>query len=307
MTAVGSPEIVPMVDLPGLTTRPLTLADSAAAHAVIAAEEELAIGRCDLTVADVVADWSRPTADLATCTLGCFDADRLVAFAQLDLPDRVDAGVLPRHHGRGIGTALARWLRERARAAGSVLVGQQVPADSPADRFLAAQGYRARWTAWDLALPPGTEIPPRDLPRDWRLEDADDARLVEAWRVVEDAFDEWEREPVDVEDFRALVRARPGSAPWNLRVAVDPGGVVRGAAHVVLAGDDAHVTRLAVHRGARGRGIGQALLVDAFRLGRTHGATRSTLSTDSRGHAVSLYEKVGMVVDSTWVNRAVEL
>ena len=38
-----------------------------------------------------------------------------------------------------------------------------------------------------------------------------------------------------------------------------------------------------------------------------HGATKSELSTDSRTGALSLYEKVGMVTTSVWVNRAIDL
>ena len=49
------------------------------------------------------------------------------------------------------------------------------------------------------------------------------------------------------------------------------------------------------------------MLVDAFALARAHGAVRCHLSTDSRTGALGLYEKVGMVVTSTWVNRAIEL
>jgi hypothetical protein len=49
------------------------------------------------------------------------------------------------------------------------------------------------------------------------------------------------------------------------------------------------------------------LLADSFAAARAHGATRSELSTDSRTGALSLYEKVGMVVTSTWVNLAIEL
>ena len=37
------------------------------------------------------------------------------------------------------------------------------------------------------------------------------------------------------------------------------------------------------------------------------GATVSELSTDSRTGALGLYEKVGMQVTSTWVNRAIDL
>ncbi|MDX6326757.1 MAG: mycothiol synthase, partial [Nocardioidaceae bacterium] len=51
----------------------------------------------------------------------------------------------------------------------------------------------------------------------------------------------------------------------------------------------------------------RSLLVDAFGNAREHGATRSELSTDSRTGALGLYEKVGMVVTSTWVHRAINV
>ena len=57
----------------------------------------------------------------------------------------------------------------------------------------------------------------------------------------------------------------------------------------------------------RGRGLAPAMLVDAFGLAREHGAVRCYLSTDTRAGARGLYEKVGMEVASTWVNRAITL
>jgi ribosomal protein S18 acetylase RimI-like enzyme len=70
---------------------------------------------------------------------------------------------------------------------------------------------------------------------------------------------------------------------------------------------DGYIDRLATRKDQRGRGLGQVLLVDAFRVAREHGAVASSLSTDSRTGALGLYEKVGMVVTSTWVNRAIDL
>ena len=97
---------------------------------------------------------------------------------------------------------------------------------------------------------------------------------------------------------------RPGFEPWNLRLVLDPDGEVVAMAMVQLAETTAFIARLATAKEQRGRGLAQALLVDAFAVGREHGALRSELSTDSRTGALGLYEKVGMVATSTWVNRA---
>jgi ribosomal protein S18 acetylase RimI-like enzyme len=72
-------------------------------------------------------------------------------------------------------------------------------------------------------------------------------------------------------------------------------------------GRTAFIARLATRQDQRGRGLAQALLVDSFAAGAAHGAIVSELSTDSRTGALSLYEKVGMVVTSNWVNRAIDV
>ena len=70
---------------------------------------------------------------------------------------------------------------------------------------------------------------------------------------------------------------------------------------------EAYIPRLAVRRDQRHRGLAQALMVDAFREGRDHGAESSCLSTDSRTGALGLYEKVGMEVTSVWLSRAIDV
>jgi GNAT superfamily N-acetyltransferase len=126
--------------------------------------------------------------------------------------------------------------------------------------------------------------------------------------VIEDAFLEWsERDRRSFEDFCATSLRRPGFEPWNLRIAVDPAGEAVGACFVVTNGECAYVDSLAVRKDRRGLGLARALLADAFAVAREHGATRCELSTDSRTGALGLYERVGMVVSSNWVHRAVDL
>jgi mycothiol synthase len=132
------------------------------------------------------------------------------------------------------------------------------------------------------------------------------------WTVVEDAFLEWsDRDRQSFEDFTAEVWQRPGFEPWHLQVVTAPDGAVAGVAFVWNtageSGPDTYIDRLAVSRDHRNRGLAQALLVAAFAAGRERGAVTSSLSTDSRTGALSLYEKVGMKPASTWVNRAIGL
>ncbi len=278
---------------------------------VIAAQELADVGEVVIELADIVADWQRPSFDLASSTVGVLDGERLVAYAEVSGGDRGDASVHPDYLGRGIGTALATWMQGKARERGTAVIGMPVPQGSPGDRLLEALGYHVRWTSWVLELPTGHRIVERQLPEGYAVRAADPSEYETVHAVIEDAFLEWskrEREPF--EDFTAEIVKRPGFEPWQVRVVADPTGVIVGAVVVQIAGDladEAFVARLAVRKDQRGRGLAQVLLVDAFAESRRHGASRSTLSTDSRTGALSLYEKVGMEVNSVWVNRAIAL
>jgi GNAT superfamily N-acetyltransferase len=301
---VSAPIVLP----DGLTSRSLTLDDAAAVVEATAAEETVDLGEPELTLEDVLVDWQRPRHDLASSTIGVFDGDVLVGYADVSAGDVAYTAVLPERQGRGIGTALAHWVQASARAAGATVVCCQVPERSAADRLMADLGYRLRWTAWDLELPEGGDIAARPLPAGSTLRDATEADYPAAWTLLEDAFLEWsERERVSLEEFGNRIWGRPGYAPWNLRLLENPDHELVGATHVHLAGDAGYVAKIGVRRDHRGRGLAGPMLVDAFRLAREHGASRCYLSTDTRAGARTLYEKVGMAVVSTWVNRAIDL
>ena len=292
----------------GLTARPLKPSDAAAVHELMAAQELADIGEVVIEEADIVADWQRPSYDLAASSVGVLDGDRIVGYAEATGGDRGDAAVHPDHRGRGIGTWLAHRMQDLARAQGASVIGMPVPQGSPGDRLLEALGYHLRWTSWVLQLPPGRTVPDRPLPEGYAVRAATEAEHRACWTVVEDAFLEWsDRERSSFEDWAAGVMQRPGFEPWNLRVVVDPAGEVVAAAVLHHFEDGGFVDKLATRRDQRGRGLAQALLVDSFRAARERGATRFELSTDSRTGALGLYEKVGMEVTSTWVNRAIAL
>ena len=314
MTAISGPVLGTAelsLQLPeGLSQRPLDTADAAAVTAVMAAQELQDVGEVFTEEADIIADWQKPSYDVRGNTVGVFESERLVAYAEFVGGDQGYAAVHPAYCGQGIGTELARWMQEKARLAGSSLVGMSTPLGSPGDVLLEQLGYGVRWTSWELTLPEGRRIERQSMPDGYAIRTAVEAEYESVWAVLEDAFLEWsDRERHSFDDFAAGVWLRPGFAPWNLRVAVDPEGVTVGVAFVILSdeGATAYVQKLAVRKDHRGLGLARALLADAFELGRAHGASTSVLDTDSRTGALGLYEKVGMEVTSVWVNRCIEL
>lgn len=302
----------PMVLPDGLIERPLQFTDAAAVTSVMAAQELYDVGEVVIEEADIVADWQRPGYVVPEHAVGVFDGEDLVAYAEVTYADRGDAAVHPAHRGRGVGTALAGWMQERARELGGSVVGMPVPQGSAGDVLLEALGYRPRWESWVLELPEGATIPERPLPEGYTIGAAEEADLEGAWHVQEDAFLEWSvRGKDDFATWQSGTVKRPGFEPWNLRVVKGPSGDVVGVALIQMSDlngkRSGFIARLATRKDLRGLGLGQALLVDAFAVAAEHGATRSELSTDSRTGALSLYEKVGMVTTSVWVNRAIDL
>lgn len=292
--------------------RPLVPGDAHAVFELMAAGELEAIGEVAVDETDIVADWQRPSFDLATQSIGVFEAhdghERLVGYAEVSQGRRADASVAADHRGRGIGTALARWTQRISRRDGKGLVGMPAPQGSPGERLLSDLGYEALWTSWVLQLPKGATIAPQPIPDGYSIRVANgEADLRAAHDVLEDAFLEWsERERETFADFRAQTTLRPGFEPWNLRLLTDRAGTVVGVSLVLLSDACGYVDRLAVRRDQRGLGLARALLVDSFARAREHGATRSELSTDSRTGALGLYERVGMQVTSTWRHWAID-
>jgi mycothiol synthase len=309
MTTATTPVLLHLPGSAALTTRALRADDAAAVAALIAACELHDVGEELIEEADIIGDWQRPAFDLATQSVGVFDGDRLVAYAEVYKARWGDAAVDPAYRARGIGSALAQWSQQVTARDGGTLVGQPVPGDSASERLLSSLGYRPLWTSWVLELPAGAVIAPQPLPPGYAVRPASgDPDHRAAWVVNEDAFLEWsERERSSFEEWAATVVNRPGYEEWQLRLVVDPGDAVVGMAFVIVSSGCTFVDKLAVRKDQRGRGLARALLVDAFETGRAHGGERSELSTDSRTGALGLYEKVGMQVTSVWRHLAIDV
>ena len=279
----------------------------------MAAQELDDIGEVAIEEADIVGDWARPSRSTSrtrpsassTATGWWRTPSRVGA-------DRGDAAVHPDYRGRGIGTALARWMQDTARRRGATVVGMPVPQGSAGDRLLEALGYHVRWDELGAPAARGRRGPePRRCPTGYTVRAAEpDGLRAPCWTVQEDAFLEWSvRDRQTFEDWESSMTRRPGFEPWNLRVVLDPAGDGGRHGHGAAGGRRPPSSPGSRPRkDQRGQGLGPGAARRRVR-GRPASTAplRSELSTDSRTGALGLYEKVGMVVTSTWVNRAVDL
>jgi GNAT superfamily N-acetyltransferase len=292
----------------GLFARALVMTDAPAAAAVMAEQELVDVGDIVTTPSTIVAEWQRPSFNVSNATIGVFDGTRLIAWAAVLSNDEGDAAVDPEYRGRGIGTALARWMQDRARVDGATVIGVPTPAGSPGSRLMAQLGYQVRWTSWVLTLPASRAITPGQLPTGYSVREAAPSDYGQVHALIADAFGEWStHERASYADFAALIYQRPSFQPWHIRIAVAPDRAIAGVVCLTTDGEVCFVDTLAVAQAHRRRGLARALLSDAFGQGHEHGAMEFQLATDSHSGALSLYEKLGMVITSTWLNFAVTL
>jgi mycothiol synthase len=287
--------ILPRV--PGdLTARAATRADVAAITALIAACEIANDGVAEVHPTDV--EQSFDLADAEAGVIVVEAPDQLVGWATVS-NGRAEVEVHHDWRGRGIGSALLAWTEERARASGMWQVRQIVPdSNRSAHLLFESAGYTSPSVSWVLEMqlekaPPEVDVPPGIAIRPYRPQDAE-----AAYRVIEDAFNEWPgRQPTDFAGWSAHVLGHASFAREMSRVAFEGDELVGVALSNNYQGqDEGWVEQIATRGTHRHRGIARALLQSVFAAYFATGRRLVGLSTNSRSGARTLYERIGMRV-----------
>ncbi len=267
-------------------------------------------GAPDMTPALVLADWEGPNFDLAADAWLALDARGSVlgyetlfytpgaAYAE------IDGYVHPAHKGRGIGTRLLRLAEARARA----LAGAAPPAlhanieatNQAAQALFAAEGYRPVRHFWRMEIlfeqPPAAPAWPAGMAVRAFVPGRDE-RVTHA--AIQEAFqDHWGFQPTPFDEWRQAQIGRADFDPALWFLAFDReelAGVVLGFARTDELG---WVRNLGVRRPWRGRGVGMALLRQAFGAFYARGIRMAGLGVDAQNlsGATRLYERAGMRV-----------
>ncbi len=293
----------------GMQAHGASMDDVDATLTAINAAERLDRGAPLTSRADIAGDWQRPSVDLSTDVVLVRAAGRVVAHAE-QFGGRAFVHVHPDVRGRGIGTALAAWTEDHARAAGLTQVGQTVATTaSSALALLEARGYVPRWDSWIFSLTLDHDMPPPVLPPGIHLRSIrrpDDDRALH--ELIDTAFSDWEDRDTTMsfEDWRASFLDVTDGLPEPALV-LEADGALVGAALGQVEDEEGWIDQLAVARPYRGRGLGRALLEGSFARFREQGLRVVSLNTDSRTGARTLYEHVGMTVTESFIRLTLPL
>ncbi|GHO46775.1 GNAT family N-acetyltransferase [Ktedonospora formicarum] len=231
-------------------------------------------------------------------TLTVEDAGRILA----------DGYVHPEHYGRGIGTAIISFTESRARELIAdqpedirlVLVNNIVANNEPAINLLESSHYSLTRVFFRMAIMMETSPTLSAFPEGItiRMSDGSPEEIRYAYDTIEEGFrDHWGHAPQDYDEWRKhMVTETFDPTLWFF--AEDGNRIVGAALCREREEGDGWIARLAVLRSWRKRGLGIALLTNAFHAFYQHGIKRVGLAVDGQSltGAQRLYERAGMSV-----------
>ncbi len=311
--------------LAGYEFRAMTRQDAEAVHAAVSAYEVADDVAARSSLEEISEPFDDPWWDPATDSLLAMDresgavAGRVLVIWRPGATRRVTielvGGVHPEHRGRGVGSALLAWQRNRGRQVMANAPEQHLPGVLQilvGDRqhglaeFAERHGFAATRRYYDMVRDLSADLPaPPALDRVDLVVLAEHVDLADEARVVRTAAfaEHFGSEPIDADTWRRRVIEHPlGRMDLSLLALDDTGRVVGLLTTGVYPQDwpdperpEGWVDLLGVLPTHRGRGIASALLLDAMRRYRDEGMATAGLGVDAENvtGALRLYESLG--------------
>jgi mycothiol synthase len=308
-----------------LNLRPATNADVESVYALIAASDTSVVGEPDYDISEVRDDWRELSLEDDTRVVeGAGGAILGYAMAADRTFVRMGGAVYvhPDAEGRGIGTHLTRWLKDRARtkltlapdgARVSLEFGASVD-HAAACELLANEGFTPeRYFLRMIIDLDGKALPepvwPDPITMRTHVTGADDRAVYEAveesfadhWGHVHEPYEHWRKHTVEWKEWFA-------PDLWFLATSGDDvAGFAICSDYATLG--QGWVNNVGVRRPWRRTGVALALLHHAFREFQRRGRSTAALGVDAQSltGATRVYEKAGMRVKHRFALFAKEL
>ncbi len=309
-----------------ITIRGLDPADVPAWNRLLAEAEKVDRTGEHYNEADLAEEMANPDLEPGKDIVGAFDGDDLVGYfnvyarsGSVDLHKiHLDGVVRPDHRGRGLGTRMARLMRERASEVHAgrhpdlpALLALRGLSDNTAQAdVLAEAGFvPGRWSfvmRADLAdlpendstVPDGLELRRYDDTYAAAMHAAHNAAFVDHPNFTTWSETMWKQWVTESRSFRPLLSflvldpARPGEVAAYLQTSEYD------ATFEMTGRREAYVGKVGTRREYRGRGLAGTLLAHALREYRAAGYDEASLDVDSENPsgALGIYERAGFVV-----------
>lgn len=274
------------------------LEDARAVLAVLHARDIADLGAPDDTFDDLLDEWKGSEFDLSADARVIEQDGRIVAYAVVRRPGTL-AVVEPESEGRGIGARLLRWTEHREHEQGRRRHRQWVASSNDRARaLLVSAGYERSRSYWRMTIrledigerggpPAGAQLRTLDVERDAEALFVLDAASFAAVPGTEpESFQAFREEHLSAHDLEPA-----------LSCVAEVDGTIAGFLLARRRPNDAvgFVDILAVHPDRQRRGLGTALLREAFVRFSAAGLEEAELgvASDNPG-AVRLYEGLGM-------------
>lgn len=281
--------------------RPAGADDADSVAALVAALDVAVLGSTDFSAAELREEWR--LIDPSDRFVAIDGDARIVGYGTIEespLHGRTDGYVHPEHFGRGVGSLLVTELERKLAGRGATRVqNAALMADGRAHELLRAHGYAEIRRFWQMRIelnaepaqprwPEGLNVASFDVDDGEAFHAALETAFADHWQHHPDTFEKWRKEHVESEGFSpelwAVVRAN--------------GEIVAGTICLPDRMGAAWISRLFTRSDWRRRGVGEALLQEAF--GRFWRAGKRTvgLGVDAQSDtgANRLYERAGMRV-----------
>lgn len=316
----------------GYTERPATFDDVEEAVKLWNTDSKAAFGIEQYHLSDAESDWSSPGFDPTTdIQLVVGPQGELVGYCEVWDPSDPHVSVYcwgcthPDHLGLGIGTHLLSWAESRAREAIPLappearvsMLSYTLSSNEKAAELFEQRGFELTRKSWHMVIeldqpPPPPQWPSGITPRTFIPGQDERAAYAAGREAFSDHWGHVERPFEDgFQQWMHRINSEPDFDPSLFTLAMD-GNEIAGQCYSRKESradpDMGWVSSLSVCRPWRRRGLGLALLLNAFGEFYQRGKSRAGLGVDTQNltGAVRLYEKAGMHSDPIWEHSTYE-